>query len=83
MTISPMTTYLFSGAEDSPYLWRYCRYSGVPTYNFFVRADNREHMPTGLAKRLLDACKSEADAKPKLYRATVTEVSVTQSRWHR
>ena len=37
--------------------------------------ENREHMPTGLAKRLLDACKAEADANPKLYRATVTRVT--------
>ncbi len=37
--------------------------------------ESREHMPTGLAKRLLDACKAEADAKPKLYRATVTRVT--------
>jgi hypothetical protein len=37
--------------------------------------ENKEHMPTGLAKRLLDACKAEADAKPKLYRATVTRVT--------
>ena len=37
--------------------------------------ENVKHMPTGLAKRLLDACKAEADAKPKLYRATVTRVT--------
>ena len=37
--------------------------------------ENMKHMPTGLAKRLLDACKAEADAKPKLYRATVTRVT--------
>ena len=32
-------------------------------------------MPTALAKTLLDACKVEADAKPKLYRITVTRVT--------
>ena len=32
--------------------------------------ENAELMPTGLAKMLLAACKAEADAKPKLYRAT-------------
>ena len=45
--------------------------------------ENREHLPTGLTKRLLDACKAEADAKPKLYRATVTRVtSVTYTDSH-
>jgi hypothetical protein len=45
--------------------------------------ENVKHMPTGLAKRLLDACKAEADAKPKLYRATVTRVtSVTYTDSH-
>ena len=45
--------------------------------------ENVKHMPTGLAKRLLDACKAEADAKPELYRATVTRVtSVTYTDSH-
>ena len=41
--------------------------------------ENAELMPTGLAKMLLDACKAEADAKPKLYRATVTRVTSVAS----
>eukprot|EP00966_Prymnesium_polylepis_P248495 5745715-Prymnesium_polylepis.1 len=32
-------------------------------------------MPTAVAKKLLDACKAEAEAKPKLYRVTVTRVT--------
>ena len=37
--------------------------------------ENKDQMPTALAKTLLDACKAEADAKPKLYRITVTRVT--------
>ena len=37
--------------------------------------ENKAQMPTALAKRLLDACKAEADAKPKLYRIVVTRVT--------
>eukprot|EP00966_Prymnesium_polylepis_P182820 4236004-Prymnesium_polylepis.1 len=32
-------------------------------------------MPTAVAKKLLDACKAEAEAKPKLYHVTVTRVN--------
>jgi hypothetical protein len=38
--------------------------------------DEQKHeMPVALAKKLLDACKAEAEAKPKLYRVTVTRVN--------
>ena len=37
--------------------------------------EHMDQMPTALAKKLLDACKAEADAKPKLYRITVTRVN--------
>ena len=37
--------------------------------------ENMDQMPTGLAKTLLEACKAEADAKPKLYRITLTRVT--------
>ena len=37
--------------------------------------EHKDEMPTALAKKLLDACKAEADARPKLYRATVTNVT--------
>ena len=38
--------------------------------------ENVDKMPVALAKTLLDACKAEAEAKPKLYRVTVTRVEV-------
>lgn len=37
--------------------------------------ESRDQMPVALAKKLLDACKAEADAKPKLYHITVTRVT--------
>lgn len=33
---------------------------------------NKDKLPTGLAKELLEACKEEADATPKLFSAVVT-----------
>ena len=36
--------------------------------------ENMDQMPTALAKRLLDACKEEAEASPKLYKLTWTMV---------
>ena len=37
--------------------------------------EHKDQMPTALAKKLLDACKAEADAKPRLYRLTMTRVT--------
>jgi hypothetical protein len=37
--------------------------------------EHKHEMPTALAKKLLDACKAEAEAKPKLYRVTITRVN--------
>jgi hypothetical protein len=39
--------------------------------------ENMDRIPTGLAKTLLEACKAEADAKPNLYRITLTRVTGT------
>lgn len=38
--------------------------------------ENVDKMPVALAKTLLDACKAEAEAKPKLYKVTVTRVDL-------
>ena len=37
--------------------------------------ENKDQIPTGLAKVLLDACKEEADAAQQLYRLTWTTVA--------
>ena len=37
--------------------------------------ENKDQMPMALAKKLVDACKAEADAKPKLYHVKITRVN--------
>ena len=36
--------------------------------------ERKDELPVGLAKELLDACKAEAESRPKLYRVTYTSV---------
>ena len=36
--------------------------------------ERKDELPVGLAKELLDACKEEAESRPKLYHVTYTSV---------
>ena len=44
--------------------------------------EHMDQLPVSLAKKLLDACKAEAEAKPSLYRITFTKITYSARVMH-